>query len=142
MNFEMRGDIEPVTSSTNELQAGIVMGLPNLHARAWHAFRLVQSQEAGSTISFSSAWTDQQVTQPVALKPGRNAFEFQFRDGRATASVNGTEVLQGIRPPRSSARISTDEFLVGLGASNNGTETTLRYHHIQIRRLAPDNPAR
>jgi hypothetical protein len=134
MNFEVRGEFEVVKSSTDDFQAGLAMGLPSFHAMNWYAFRMKRNAEEGQIASFSRAWTRQQVANSVTLKPTRNSFVFQFNNGRATASVNGATVLQGVEPPKSSARISPSEFLIGLGAYNDMNETVVRYHNVQVRR--------
>jgi hypothetical protein len=136
MNFEVRGEFEVVKSTTEDFQAGLVMGLPNFNSSDWYSFRMKRNTDEGQISSFARGWTRQQITNPTSLNRGRNSFEFQFQNGRATASVNGTPVLQSVEPPKSSARISSTEFLVGLGAYNDMNETVLRYHRMEIRRLS------
>ncbi len=135
MNFQVRGEFEILESSTKDFQAGLVMGLPSFHAMDWYAFRMKRNADEGQVASFSRAWTRQEVAKPIALIHGTNSFEFQFQNGRATAAVNDSPVLREVEPPKSSARISSTEFLVGLGAYNDMNETVLRYHTVQVRRL-------
>ena len=139
LEFEVRGEFEVVKSSTEDFQAGLVLGLPNFQAMDWYAFRMKRNQDEGDIASFSRGWGKTQVTKPVTLTQ-QNSFQFQFQNGEVDASVNGRPVLQHAKLP-GKLRASRSEFLVGLGAFNDMNDTVLRYRRVQLRRLAANRPA-
>lgn len=134
MNFEVRGQFEVVTSTTTAFQAGLAMGLPQYDTYNWYAFRMKRNSDEGDVASFSQHWTKRQVLAPVALDSHTNTFDVIFQQGQITATVDGHQVFDDVAPPRN-AYVSTNEFLLGLGAFNDSDSTVIRYRNLQVRRL-------
>jgi hypothetical protein len=134
LEFEVRGEFEVVKTSSGDFQAGLVMGLPDFNTTDGYAFRMKRNNDEGHLANFSKAWTKQQVAKPVSLNK-RNSFQFQFRNGTVDAAVNDRPVLQKAKL-KGTLRASQSEFLVGLGAFNDMNDTVVRYHKVQLRRLA------
>jgi hypothetical protein len=132
--FEVKGEFETVRSSTKAFQAGMVMGIPEYDAFGWDAFRLKRNDDEGEVISFSQHWTRNQVFNRIKLNSSTNSFYFRLRAGKVSASVNGDEILRSVTPP-ANRLLSTNEFLLGLGAFNDMNDTVVRYRNIQIRKL-------
>ena len=133
--FELAGQVEFVSSTTKNSQAGVLMGLPDSPNSAWYAFRVRRSDGGTNTAVLSSRWTGQRVTKGADLTEGRNLFSIRVRDGAADAWVNGTQVLnRGFRSP--GIRLPDDSF-VGLGAPSEHNDTVVRYRSIRVRRLVP-----
>ncbi len=137
-NFEVRGEFEIVRSSDQAFQAGLVFGMPDcdpsFDSMNWQAFRMKRNATEGEIVSLSHGWTKQQVSRPVKLQNDRNAFSFRFQNGKATASVNGTEVLHEVAPTRPIV-LPDGELLLGLGAFNDMNQTVIRYRNLQVRRI-------
>lgn len=136
-DFEVRGEFEVVSSPTKEFQAGLAMGMLDFDTRYrsshWFAFRIWRSGDGGDNVSFSKGWTQNWVRKAVILKDDRNVFHFRFEDRKATASLNGAEVLRNVTLQR--ADFSSDGFLVGICAIHPSGESVVRYRNLQIRRL-------
>ena len=140
-DFEVRGEFQAVNASTNSFQAGVILGAPDVQAHNWYSFRIKRNEFEHQVVSFANGWTRQQVARPVALDPARTSFDFRFERGLATASVNGQEILSGVKPPQA-IRVSPREFRVGVGAFNDSNETVIRYAHLQLRRINSHNAQR
>ncbi len=134
--FEVKGEFEVVRSSTKSFQAGLLMGMPHSQ-NGWYSFRMKRNDAEGQLVSFAVGWTAQQVAQPVPLNDTHNTFDFRLRHGRATASLNGEEVLHDAKPPRE-IHVANRGYLVALGAFNDTNDTVIRYRNVQIRRLIPE----
>lgn len=132
--FEARGEFEVVSSTTKAFQAGLVMGTPQRETYNWYAFRVKRNLDEGEVASFSQHWTTQQVMAPAVLNSYTNSFDFRFEHGRVSATVDGRAVLQDVAPPVNIS-VSTNEFLLGLGAFNDSNSTVIRYRHVQVRWL-------
>ncbi len=133
--FEVRGQFEVVGGTGRAFQAGLVMGLPQFENYNWFAFRMKRNSDEGDVASFSQNWAKRQILAPVNLDSHTNSFYFRFHDGRVSATVDGREVFKDVNPPRNSY-VTTNEFLLGLGAFNNSSSGVIRYHNIQVRKLA------
>jgi len=133
--FEVKGEFEVVGSSTPDFQAGLVMGLPEMENSSWLAFRMKRNSNEGDIVAFSHGWSVQQTTQPIALRKDRNSFQFRLQGGKATALLNGAEVLRDALPGKRVMILGPDAY-VGLGAYNDMNNTTIRYRNVQLRRLA------
>ena len=130
----MRGQFEVVSSSTNAFQAGLVMGLPEWDTYNWYAFRMKRNRHEGEITSFSQHWTQRQILAPVSLDDHVNTFDVRFQNGLISAMVDGHQVLKDAALPQNS-RITTREFLLGLGAFNDSNHTVIRYRQVQVRKL-------
>jgi hypothetical protein len=130
--FEVRGQFEVVSSTTSAFQAGLVMGIPQYENYNWFAFRMKRNDDEGDVASFSQHWIKRQILAPVNLDSRTNSFYFRFHDGRVSATVDGREIFKNVEPPADSY-VTTNEFLLGLGAFNNSDSTVIRYRNIQVR---------
>jgi hypothetical protein len=135
--FEVRGQVETVSSTTKAFQAGLVMGIPQFETLNWYSFRIKCHSDEGDIASFSPNWTKRQIFAPVTLDSHTNSFTFRFHDGRVSAMVDGREVFKDVEPPKNS-NVTTNEFLLGLGAFNDSNSTVIRYRNIQVRRPATE----
>ena len=133
--FEVKGEFEVVRSSTKDFQAGLVMGMPEFESSNWYGFRMKRNTVEGQIATFAIGWSRQQGFWPVSLNGDRNSFRFLFRNGTASAWVNGTEVIKQTRAPRKIS-VASNEYLLGLGAFNDMNQTVIRYRNIQVRRLS------
>jgi hypothetical protein len=134
--FEVRGQFEVVSSTSQAFQAGLVMGVPQYDTYNWYAFRMKRNSDEGDVAAFSQHWTKRQIMTPVPLDSHANSFDFRFQSGRVSATVNGRDVFKDVPPPKNTS-VSTNEFLLGLGAFNDSNSTVIRYRQIQVRRLSP-----
>ncbi len=134
-DFEVKGELEIVRSSTQAFQGGLVIGLPDPNSSGWDAFRVKRNEDEGDLAAFAVGWSKRQVYNPAKLNADTNAFYLHFQPGRISASVNGQPMLQGAKPPENRF-FSTNEIYLGLGAFNDMNETVLRYHNIQVRQLS------
>ena len=132
--FEVKGEFEAISSSTADFQAGLIMGVPEMENSYWCGFRMKRNTVEGEIAAFSWGWTPQGATNRVTLNDKRNSFQFRLQGGKATALLNGREVLHEVTPGRAAASFG-DEVYVGLGAYNDMNETVLRYRNVQVRRL-------
>lgn len=137
MDFEVRGEIEAVQSSTTAFQGGLVIGLPEPDSRAWDGFRLKRNNDEGDLAAFAQGWSKKQVYQPIKLNDSTNSFYLRFRPDKISARVNGQPVFSDVKPP-ANANLSTNEIYLGLGAFNDMNDTVIRYRNIQVRK-ASDN---
>ena len=135
--FEVRGQFEVVSSTSKAFQAGLVMGIPQNETYNWYAFRIKRNSDEGDVASFSQHWIKRQILAPVNLDSRTNTFHFRFHDRRVSATVDGREVFKDVEPPKNSS-VTTNEFLLGLGAFNDSNATVIRYRNIQVRRLASE----
>jgi hypothetical protein len=135
MNFEVKGGFTVVRSSTKAFQAGLIMGLPDFDTYGWDAFRIKRNNDEGDVVSFSQHWTKNQVLSPVAINSRTNSFDFRLQNGKVTASVNDREIFDKVNPPEN-YYLSTNEFLLGLGAFNDMNNTVIRYYDIKARKLS------
>jgi hypothetical protein len=134
-DFEVRGQFEVVSSSTTAFQAGLVMGVPQWETYNWYAFRMKRNNDEGDVSSFSQHWSTRQVALPVSLDSHVNSFDFSLHNGRVSATVDGREIFKNVEPPKD-AYVTTNEFLLGLGAFNDSNSTVIRYRNVQARLLS------
>lgn len=134
MEFEVKGDIETVRSSTPSFQGGLVIGLPEPEAGDWYAFRIKRNTDEGELAAYAIGWTKRQVYHPVRLNNVTNSFHLHFRPDRISAFVNGQEIFNQVKPPKNS-NFSTNTILLGLGAFNDSNETVVRYRNLKVRQI-------
>ncbi len=133
-NFEVRGRFEIVRSSNKNFQAGLVMGVPDFREYNWYGFRLKRHDEEGDVVCLGRGWSRQQIVQHVVLNDVTNSFDFILQNGRATASVNGVEIIHQATPP-AGVQVPDNGCLVGLGAFSDSDDTVLRYRDVQLRQV-------
>jgi hypothetical protein len=86
-------------------------------------------------VDFSKAWSDLKYVQGTAVHPSTNLIHLKFRENKLDVQVNGESVVQD-HAPNARMRIRPENFLVGVGAQNEGDDTTVRYHNLRIRKVA------
>jgi len=133
-SFEVRGEFEVVKSSNKAFQAGLVMGVPQWETYNWYAFRMKRNSDEGDVASFSQHWLRRQILAPAPLDSRTNTFDVRYVNGRISATVDGQEVFKDVAPPKNTY-VSTNEFLLGVGAFNDSNSTVIRYRQIQVRSL-------
>jgi hypothetical protein len=134
--FEVRGQFEVVGSNSEDFQAGLVMGIPQYETFNWYAFRLKRNDDDGNAACFSQQWTiRRQILASIPLNNRTNSFYFRFQDGCVSATVNGEEVFTNTPAPEDSY-VTTNEFLLGLGAFNHSKSSAIRYRDVEVRRLS------
>jgi hypothetical protein len=132
-NFEVKGEFEVVRSSTEDFQAGIVMGLPDSYNSEWYGLRLKRNATEGEVASFGRCWGSQEVKKSVGLNDQRNSFQFHFEEGKADAWLNGKQILFKAAPVKT-MRVYSD-CMLGLGAYHDVNTTVIRYRNVQARRI-------
>jgi hypothetical protein len=132
-NFEVKGEFEVVRSSTEDFQAGIVMGLPDSYNSEWYGLRLKRNATEGEVASFGRCWGSQEVKKSVGLNDQRNSFQFRFEEGKADAWLNGKQILFKAAPVKT-MRVYSD-CMLGLGAYHDVNTTVIRYRNVQARRI-------
>ncbi|HEX7617561.1 MAG TPA: DUF4339 domain-containing protein [Verrucomicrobiae bacterium] len=133
-DFEVRGQFEVVHSANTNFQAGVVMGVPDFDGYNWYGFRLKRHDEEGDSVCLGRGWSQQQITRHIVLNDVTNAFDFIFRNGKVTASVNGAEVFHQAAPP-AEIGVPDNSYLVGIGAFSDSPDTVIRYRGVQMRQL-------
>jgi hypothetical protein len=133
-SFEVRGQFENVRSSNKNFQAGLVMGLPDSNGYDWYGFRVKRHDEEGDVACFAEGWGTRQLVMPARLNDITNTFDFTFRLGRVSATVNGAPVFLDVAPP-GEINVPDNNYLLGLGAFSDSADSVVRYRNVQIRRL-------
>jgi len=131
--FEVTGEFEVVRSSTEDFQAGILIGLADNIRSAFYSFRIKRNATEGRVASMAYGFTTTQVSHQAPVADRRNEFRFRMQNGEADAWVNGTQVLFKASPVKDLQL--RPETLLGLGAYNDMNTTVLRYRNIKVRQL-------
>ena len=132
--FEARGEFEVMHAVAPSFELGIVMGLPELGSYNWYNLGFKRDAHHDDLVTFSRAWTNDGLYQPVKLQDGPNSFRVRYQSGRISAWVNGQEVFHESRPTRPIA-YHRGEFLLGLGAFNDSNGNVVQYRNLRIQRL-------
>ena len=132
--FEIKGEFDVVRSTTESFQAGIFMGLAEFESQNWYSFRIKHNPHEGDAVTYARGWGVRQIIENPLVDKHHNTFYFRFEHGKASATLNGNEIWNGVKPP---AGISAEpaQFIVGIGAFNDSNDTVIRYRNLQIRRL-------
>lgn len=138
--FEVRGEFEVVRSSNNAFQAGLVMGLPDAEGYIWNAFRMGRNETDGDHITFTHHFASARGMHAAKMHEGWNEFTFKLEDFKATATVNGQEVLRNVNQPHA-LHLNDEDYMLGLGGYHNYNETVIRYRNVQVHRLGMTPPA-
>ncbi len=80
-DFEIRGEFEVVHSSTKYFQAGLVMGVPDVDAYEFQAFRIKRHQQEGDIACFAQGWGRRQLQQRVKVNDGQQLFRLPTLQG-------------------------------------------------------------
>jgi len=133
-DFEVRGQFDVVSSTSNAFQGGLVMGLPQFETYNWYGFRMKRNSDEGDVVTFSEHWSQRQLLAPISLDSRTNTFTFRFQNGLVSATVDGREVFHDVEPPEGSTATMIPCYL-GLGAFNHENSSVIRYRNIQVRKL-------
>ena len=131
-NFEIRGQIEFVSSSNDEFQGGIVFGYPKISARKWKSFRIKTNRREGQVAGFSQHFYALERSIPIAVQT-TNTFYVKCLDGVLSAEVNGKGIVDN--DPVGKGYVTDADSNVGLGAYYDVNVSDLRYRNVQLRKL-------
>ena len=134
-NFAIKGEVEMLSSTTGDYQAGILFG--NLHPSVanWYSFRIMHSGRDGDVAVLSRAFANELRRIPVKLQKN-NSFELSFAGGEITATVNNARLISSLALQKDASQISAC-MTAGLGSYSFQNEFAVRYRNVQIRRLTP-----
>lgn len=133
-DFEVRGQFEILGGAGAPYGAGLVMGLPEPDEWTWDALRFFGTGNQGSSVAFSTGWGLTPLSRRFTPDGQMVDFDFRFQGGKVSATV-GQEQVFADATPKKNWDLGTNEFHMGLGAPNNGSDATIRYHSLRIRRL-------
>ncbi|EEF62314.1 GYF domain-containing protein [Pedosphaera parvula] len=140
-NFETKGTVEFVSSTTGDEQAGVTFGCPDLERNDWESFRIKKTKKEGQVAYFSQHfYLGEKPTKIQVLTT--NTFHIQVWQGSLNAYVNGVKIISDFRPADKSGLVDYPDALVGLGGYSDQNEFVVRYCGTQLRRLTapPTNP--
>ncbi len=140
-SFELETDVEIVSTSNGQFQAGILFGhRPTFSSSNWASFRLKKTAYEGEVAYFSRHFNKplHPVSRKVALK---SHVVIQSWDGRLWAYVDGEPVVADYRPEWTLPRDA--DLQVGFGAYTDDNTYQVRYRGARLRRLTaePTPPA-
>ena len=135
-SFELESDVEIVSTSNGQFQAGILFGhRPTFNSASWASFRLKKTAHEGEVMYFSRNFNkpNQIFSRKVTLK---SHVVIQSWDGRLWAYVDGDKVVAGYRPEWD---MPSDAFVqVGFGAYTDDNMYEVRYKGARLRRLTAE----
>jgi len=134
--FELESDVEIVSTSNGQFQAGILFGhRPTFASNKWASFRLKKTAHEGEVVYFSRHFNkpNQSVARKVAQK---SHVVIQSWDGRLWAYVGGEQVVAGYRPEWGLP--SDADVQVGFGAYTDDNTYQVRYRGARVRRLTAE----
>jgi hypothetical protein len=141
-SFELETDVEVVSTTNGQFQAGILFGhQPTYDSSEWASFRLKKTAHEGEVMYFSQHFY--KPNRPVQRKVApKSHVVIQSWDGRLWAYVDGEPVVTDYRPEwglRQDADVQ-----VGFGAYSDDNVYQIRYRGARIRRLTsgPRPPSR
>lgn len=138
-NFVLRGEMEMLSSTTGDFQAGMVFG--NLHPNIgdWYGFRILHGGDSEEVAVLSRTFASDLRRLPSPLKKS-NTFEVMFSGGEVTASLNDQKLVDSLVLMRDKQKISP-RMAFGLGAYSHQNEYVVRYRNLEIKRLKPTAPS-
>jgi hypothetical protein len=142
IDFEMRGEVELVHSPSGDVfHAGVAYGEVEYFGSLWNSFRLQRTHTDGAQATVAQLWRGEAITHPAKLNATVNTFQLRSESDYANGTVNGALAIQ-LAKFKTPSQFSTNYFRLALGADGDGSETVLRYRHIQVRQLHPAKLAR
>lgn len=132
-NFEIKGTIEFVSSSTGDFQAGILFGYPHPKSDAWQSIRIKRTKRDGEVIRISQHFYVEDIGKKIPI-PDTNTFQIQCWQNQWNVYLNGNQVFQGYTPQKKILRLADDSML-GFGGYADQNKSIVRYRNVQIRRL-------
>jgi hypothetical protein len=128
----MAADIEIVSTSNGQFQAGLVFGYPSWSAHDWTSFRVKRTWHEGEVAYFSPHFEKPRHLVKLPISE-RSHVEIRSWKGRLSAWVNGTIVETDYVPAWDSA--TGPDALVGLGAYLDDNSFVVRHRNVVVRRL-------
>jgi hypothetical protein len=139
-DFEVEADIEIVSTTNGQFQAGITFGRPDFQSRKWTSFRIKRTDFEGEVAYFSRHFEKPRhsVSMPI---PEKSRVVVQSWNGRLAAFVNGAVVASDYVPEWDLVR--GPDVKVGFGAYLDDNTVVVRYRNARLRRLtaAPLRPS-
>lgn len=138
-DFEIEADVEVVSTSNGQYQAGIVFGdRPSQSSNRWSSFRWKKTAHEGEVAYFSHHF-NRPVRSVAAHVPLQNHVVIRSWNGQLWAWLNGTAVVEDYAPEWRRPRSPDDQ--VGFGAYVDDNTCVLRYRNVTLRRLTTALPA-
>lgn len=140
-NFEAKGQIEFVSSTTGDMQAGVTFGYPEMDRKDWESFRIKKTKKEGEVAYFSQHFHLPEKSNLVSVR-GTNTFHIQVWHGKMSAYLNGEQIISDYVPYKKDGMVVDEDAEVGLGGYSDQNESVVRYRDVQIRKLkaAPKVP--
>jgi hypothetical protein len=139
-SFELESDVEIVSTSNGQFQAGILFGhRPTFNSSGWESFRLKKTAHEGEVAYFSRNFNKPTQSVPRKVAP-KSHVVIQSWDGRLWAYIDGEQVVAGYRPEWGLP--TGADVQVGFGAYTDDNVYQVRYRGARVRRLraAPTPP--
>jgi hypothetical protein len=132
-DFEIAADIEVLSTSNDQFQAGIVFGHDiTFSSRTWSSFRVKKNNFEGEVMMFTN-----NLYKPADFVkrsvPTKNHVVVRSLEGRLWAWVDGESVISNYAPPW--PRELTGDDRVGFGAYLDDNVFRVRYSNVKLRRL-------
>jgi hypothetical protein len=131
-DFEMAADIEIVSTSNGQFQAGLVFGYPSWRAHDWTSFRVKRTLHEGEVAYFSPHFEKPRHSVELPISEHSHV-EIRSWKGRFSAWVNGRTVEADNAPTWDSA--TGPDAVVGLGAYLDDNSFVVRHRNVMVRRL-------
>jgi hypothetical protein len=139
-SFELTTDVEIVSTTNGQFQAGILFGhRPTFYTDKWASFRLKNTAHEGQIMYFSRNFNSPMQSVPHKVAP-KSHVVIQSWDGRVWAYVDGESVVADYRPEWGLPQDA--DVQVGFGAYTDDNVYQVRYRDARVRRLtaAPTPP--
>jgi hypothetical protein len=140
-SFELTTDVEIVSTTNGQFQAGILFGhRPTFWSNTWASFRLKNTAHEGEVMYFSRNFNKPNQSVQHKLAP-KSHVVIQAWDGRVWAYVDGERVVADYRPEWGLPQDA--DVQVGFGAYTDDNVYQVRYRNARVRRLraAPTPPS-
>lgn len=135
-SFELESDVEIVSTTNGQFQAGILFGRrPSLESSTWASFRIKKTAHEGEVVYFSRNFykPNREVKHAV---PRKSHVVVQSWDGRLWAYFNGEPVVADYRPEWGLPQQA--DVQVGFGAYADDNICKVRYSGARVRRLTAE----
>jgi hypothetical protein len=130
-DFDVEADIDIVSTSNGQFQAGITFGRPDFWTYDWGSFRIKRTAHEGEVAYFSQHLYQGQPSHLTI--PEHNHVRVRSWKGTFTAWVNGAVAVAEYKPDWMLSRKSTSQ--VGFGAFLDDNTYVVRYRNATLRRL-------
>lgn len=132
-DFEMAVDIDIISTTNGQFQAGVVFGYPSWEAHDWTSFRVKRTWHEGEVAYFSPHFSKPShlVQMPISE---HSRLIIRSWKGQFSAWVNGKAVETAYIPPWESS--TGPDARVGLGAYLDDNTFVARHSELTVRRLS------